>query len=433
MLCKYRDVARMLLPLLSVSSSSTVLVAIALIIIIGYLSAAIFRRTRVPELLILMLIGIFLVQVVHAIPSNYLDVLRSLAPVFGSLALIVIMLNASKALKFDNSAIRSLKGFVMGILDNVLAAAGLSLLMYYLFGWPFIYGAILGVILGETSSIVVIPFIRKVELDQGIFGILFAETTVNSILAIAVFSLLVLMAGDKVVSAFSFTTYVLDYLSFAIVMGIIAGIVWLFISNFVESANEYLATLAIAILLYGVVSIFNGAAIISILIFGMIMGNEKSFAGILGHAGNEGKTSSDKELEKSKASKAESNKANEKAVEKELEFLISTFFFVFMGMITELSLEYLLYGLLISFILIIVRYVQVYGILRNNPAEERKLAFALMPRGVTVATLATILYGMGGIYFMQIFYISFMVIVVTSVMSSLMLNKVSVKVRKSIA
>ncbi len=201
----------MLLPLLSVSSSSTVLVAIALIIIIGYLSAAIFRRTRVPELLILMLIGIFLVQVVHAIPSNYLDVLRSLAPVFGSLALVVIMLNASKALKFDNSTIRSLKGFIMGILDNVLPAMGISLLMYYLFGWPFIYGAILGVILGETSSIVVIPFIRKVELDQDIFGVLFAETTVNSIMAIAAFSLLILVAGDKVVSALSFTTYVLAY------------------------------------------------------------------------------------------------------------------------------------------------------------------------------------------------------------------------------
>ncbi len=417
--------------LLSLGSSSTVLVAIAIIIIIGYFSAAIFRRTRVPELLILMLIGIFLVQVVHAIPSNYLVVLRSLAPVFGSLALIVIMLNASKALKFDDSVIRSWKGFLMGILDNALAAISLSLLMYYLFGWPFIYGAILGVLLGETTNIVVIPFIRKVELSPDIFGVLFAETAINSMMAIAVFSLLVLVAGNDVVSAFSFTTYILDYLSFAIVMGLVVGLGWLFISTFVESANEYLATLAIAILLYGVVDIFNGAAIISILIFGMIVGNEKAFATILGHHANENKSENDKELEQKKANKIQNSKTNEKAVEKELEFLISTFFFVFMGMITALSLKFLFYGLIVSFVLVIVRYLQVNVVLFGYSADERNLAFALLPRGVTVATLATILFGIGGTYFMQTFYIAFIVIVVTSILSSLMLNKVSVKVKKS--
>ena len=121
---------------------------------------------------------------------------------------------------------------------------------------------------------------------------------------------------------------------------------------------------------------------------------------------------------------------NEKAVEKDLEFLISTFFFVFMGMITVLSVQYLIYGLLISVILILVRYLEVRVVVYKSTKEERKLAFALLPRGVTVATLATILYGLGGVYFMQTFYISFIVIVATSVVSSLMLNRVSVEIRK---
>ena len=58
--------------LLEIRLISTVLVAIALIIIIGYISTAIFRRTKVPGLLILMLIGIFLVQVLHEVQTNYL-------------------------------------------------------------------------------------------------------------------------------------------------------------------------------------------------------------------------------------------------------------------------------------------------------------------------------------------------------------------------
>ena len=418
-----------MLTLLQVSNSSTVLVAIALIIMIGYLSAAIFRKTRIPELLILMLIGIFLVQVLNAIPSDYLGTLRSFAPVFGSLALIVIMLNGSKALKFDDTVIKSWKGVLLGIVDNAFSIVILSLFMHYVFAWPLIYGAILGAILGETSSIVVIPVIRKLELGQEIFGILFAETTINSITAIAVFSLLILTVGNQSVSAFSFTTYILDYLSFAIVMGLAAGIGWLFLSKAINIAKEYLATLAAAILLYGIVDIFNGAAIISILIFGMIIGNEKSFAGILGQNEKSGKD----EKESSAIGK---NKAvpeihsNEKAAEKELEFLISTFFFVFMGMITSLSIQYLLYGISISLLLVISRYVEVKAMLHSISAEEQKFALALMPRGVTVATLATLAYGMGGTYFLQTFYISFIVIVVTSILSSLMLNRVSIKVRK---
>ena len=419
----------MLLTLLEIGSSSTVLVAIALIIIIGYISTAIFRRTRVPELLILMLIGIFLVQVLHAVPTNYLDVLRSLAPVFSSLALIVIMFNGSKELKLGDTALRSRDGIILGFLDNLLSMIAVSVFMYYVFGWPLLYGAILGAILGETASIVVIPFIRKVKLSPNIFGAMFAETTINSILAISIFSLLLILVNNQSISALSFTTYMFDYISFAVVMGLVAGIGWFFVADILKGAREYIATLAVAILLYGFVGIFNGAAIISVMIFGLIIGNEKALAEMFKiHSQN---NQNNKENDASEnANGSENIQINEKAVEKELEFLISTFFFVFMGMITILSVQYLIYGLLVSVILILVRYLEVRAVLYKNTHEERKLAFALLPRGVTVATLATILYGIGGVYFMQIFYISFIVIVVTSIVSSFMLNGVSVEVKK---
>ena len=418
----------MFLTLLEIGSSSTVLVVIALIIIIGYISTAIFKRTRVPELLILMLIGIFLVQVLHAVSTNYLDVLRSLAPVFSSLALVVIMFNGSKGLKLGDTALRSWKGMTLGLLDVFLSMIAISVLVYYVFGWPLLYGAILGAILGETASIVVIPFIRKVKLSPDIFGAMFVETTTNSIAAIAIFSLLLILANNQSLSAFSFTTYILDYISFAVVMGLVAGICWFFVADILKGAREYIAILAIAILLYGFVDIFNGAAIISVMIFGLVIGNEKALAEMLKLHSQKNPINEGKDASENANSSKSTMQMNEKAVEKELEFLISTFFFVFMGMITVLSVQYLIYGLLISLILILVRYLEVRAVLYKNINEERKLAFALLPRGVTVATLATILYGIGGIYFMQTFYISFIVIVVTSIVSSLMLNRVSVEV-----
>ncbi len=401
----------MIASLLQISSSSTVLVAVALIIILGYISLDLFRRTRIPQLLILMLIGIFLVQILNFVPVDYLNVLRALAPIFGSLALVVIMFNGSGDLKFESSLIKNWKGVALGILDNLISLVLLSLFMYYAFQWPPIYGAILGIILGETSSIVVIPFIRKVKISADLFKTLFIESTLNSIVAILMFSLAIVLVTNQSFSVLSFTTYILDYISLAVVIGIVAGIGWLFVLNSLKSAREYLATIAVAILLYGLVDIFNGSAIITVMIFGMIIGNRKFFA---------------------KALKLDMdfNPNKEKVVEKELEFLISTFFFVFMGMITVLSVQYAIYGLVVALLLILVRYPEVALVLKRSTKQERGLVFSLMPRGVTVATLATIAYGMGGQYFTQTFYISFFVIAITSIVSSILLNKVKVEVKK---
>ncbi len=424
------------LSLLQVISSSAILVVIALIIIIGYIASAIFRRTRVPELLILMLIGIFLVQIADIIPVNYLEVLRSLAPLFSSLALIVIMFNGSKELNVSDPALRNWKGIALGFLDVFISIVVVASFVHYApwLQWPWIYGIILGTILGETTNIVVIPFIRKVKLSKEMFGAMFTETALNSLVAIVVFSLLLLFVTHQVVTPISFASYVLDYLSFAIVMGLIASIAWLFVSNVLTIAREYVATLAVAILLYGFVTIFNGAAIISVLIFGVVIGNEALFREIYEKLGI--KKQNDKEQGKEEAESKDdakklknSNPVGLMEVQKELEFLISTFFFVFMGMITILSEQFLIYGLAIAALLIISRYAEVRAVLFKNSPGDRRLAFALLPRGLTVATLATIVYGMGGIYFMQTFYISFMVIVVTAIVSSLMLNRVQVEVK----
>lgn len=389
--------------LLELSSSSPVLIAVALIIILGYIGLALFRRTRVPEVLILMLIGILIANT-GFLASGTIDTLRSFAPLFGSLALVVIMFNGSRNLKFDRSLLTNWKGTAIGLLDPALSVIFVSVFMHYIFQWPLIYGAILGAIIGETSSIIVIPFIRRVKIDPAMFNALFIETTINSVTAIVVFSILLAFVNAQSITAFSSTSYILDYIGVSVLIGTIAGFVWIFILGSVRSAREYLATLAIALLVYGIVDVFNGAAVISVMIFGLIIGNQKLIAGPL-------------------KLNVKIRKKGERSVERALEFLITTFFFVFMGLIAVLSTQYLAYGLLIVGILIMARYIEGKLVLYKNSPEDRNLFFALMPRGVTAATLASILYGLGSTYYSQIFYISFMVIVITSIISSLLLNR----------
>jgi len=393
-------------------SSVPIIIAVALIIIIGYIGRAIFNRTKIPEALILIVIGLLLVPVGHLLPDSYVNTLRSLAAIFGDIALVVIMYNGGKAIGLNRELLRNTRGISLGILDTILPMIALTLIMMAL-GWPPVYGALLGAILGETSTIIVIPILRKIQMPEGMYASLVMETTLNSVFAILAFTLLLSFTNGQAISASTFANFAVDYVSVAIAFGLVAGLLWLVVQSYIRGAREYLASLAVAILLYGVVDLFNGAAAISVLIFAIILGNYKQ---ITEHMGLK--------IDIKRKERRETH-----AVERDIEFLIITFFFVFIGMIALLSVQYLVYAVIVTFALVVIRYVEVAFVL-DGEKQYRDIALALMQRGTVVAVLAAILFSIGGNYFDQIFYICFMVIILTNILGSVLVSRTKLEVRK---
>ena len=379
------------------------LITIALIIFVGYLGEAVFSRTKLPEVLILMFIGLLLGPVSQLVPQSYVLFLRTLAPLFGTLALVTIMFNAGKTMRFKEKH-SSGAGILIAFADVAAPGIIIALVMYYLFGWPLLYGALLGVILGETSTIMVLPVIRKLKIGQWFYNMEVTETTFNSVFAILAFYLLLIIIQGGVFSVSSYVEYTLSYISIAVFIGMIAGFGWLLVRNVIQGASGYLATIAIAILVYGIVDLLNAAAIVSVLIFAVLIGNAKTLNRYLNL--------------KDKIKTRES-----KDVEKSLEFLLKTFFFVFIGIITVLSLTYFIYGLVIVVILILFRYAQVYGMLRGAESKYRNLFLALLPRGLTVAVLSSTLLSLGGLYNDEIFYICSMMLILTNIAFALLTSR----------
>ncbi len=395
------------------ASSVPILIAVAMILILGYVGRAIFNRTKIPEALILILIGLLLVPIAHLLPVNYVGALRSLAAVFGDIALTVIMYNGGKAIVLNRELLNDSNGLMLGFLDTLLPTIVLAIVMKIGFGWPLIYGAIMGAALGETSAVIILPLIRKIEIPQGIFNSLVMEVTLNSVFAILFFELLLSFAGGQVFSPNAFVNLAVDYVSVAIAIGLIAGLLWLLVQSYIKGAREYLATIAMAILLYGIVELFNGAAAIAVLIFAIILGNYKPITKHLGISININ----------------EAQKNETQAVEKGLEFLIITFFFVFIGMIALLSVQYFEYAIAITIILCIIRYAEVAYVL-GGKSEYRDVVFALMQRGTVVAVLSAILFSIGGHYYDQIFYICFMTIILTNILGSIFVSQSKMKVKQ---
>jgi cell volume regulation protein A len=394
------------MPLSVMTSGSGVdilLIAISFIIILGYLSEAIFRITKLPEVLILMAIGIILGPIGHLLPGTYISTLRSLTPLFGSIALVMIMFNGGRIIKLRKESLSDKTGYVLALADIIVPGIVLALFMDIVFGWPPIYGALLGVMLGETSSIMIIPLLKRIKISPKMYNTIVIETTFNSVFAILIFYLLFASVQGVNLSAVSYVQYIISYISIALLIGLLAGFGWLFVQNIFKGARSYIATIAIAILLYGIVDFLNGSAVVSVLVYAIIIGNSKTINEYLNMA----------RLEESKYALA---------VEHEMEFLVRTFFFVLLGMVSFLSIYYFLFAVAITAMLIAIRKIEVHRILRGKEKYE-KLVFGLMPRGLTVAVLSSIFYATGYPYSQRIFYISFVVLILTNIMFGILTRR----------
>ena len=391
-----------MLTVLNIAASSSVdliLAAIALIIILGYIGEAIFRVTRIPEILILMFIGIL---IAHALPTAYTTTLRSLTPIFSSIALIMIMFNSGRIMRFGAGRESGGTGLVLALFDIFLSCVALAIVMHYAFGWPFVYGALLGAIVGETSTIIVIPLLKRIKSSGGLYNSLLMETTFNTVFAILAFYLIIPINGTQF-SAYTYILYLADYLSIPVFLGIITGLAWLVVRSMVKGASSYLASLAIALLLYGFVDFLQGSAVVAVLIYSIILGNDVVIGKFIGIKN----TVNNKKL---------------KIVEHELEFLLRTFFFVLIGMIAVLSLEYFLLALAVTAILILVRYPEVRLVMRKFSVNQRNLAYSMMQKGLGVAVLSSLVISMSIPYSEQIFAVSFMVIVISNIVSAPLLR-----------
>ena len=390
-------------------STDGILITLALIILIGYVGDYLFRLTRVPEAVILMLIGVLLVPVGHIIPIKYVTLLRELAPLFGDIALVMIMFDGGRKISFRTPLSSSGLGLALATLDVVIPSVLLAIIMYSFFNWPLVYGAILGAILGETTTTVIVPLATRLVISDSVYNTIVIEATFNSVVSILLFYLLTILLTGQF-SILSYTRYVISYFSIAVFLGLIIGMLWLLALNWIRSTKAYAVTIGIAFLLYGVVDLLGGAAVVAVLIFAIIIGNHDIISEYMGLRLN-------------------INEDRLNVVEDELEFLVRTFFYVLIGMISIISLYYALLALAITGVLLAIRYIEIFSMIRDNKVST--LLFALAPRGLTAAVLASIFLNMNyQPYSNHVFLVTFIVIIVTNIVSSGLLSiMVKAKVR----
>jgi potassium/hydrogen antiporter len=366
----------------NLSDVITPLVFFSAIIIIGFLGNQVFRATRISDVLILMLFGLAVGPIFGFVDESTILLFRELGPLFSVIALLILMFEGGLQLQFQSFVKAFGKTILVTMVVFLINLFGTGFFMHFFFGWDLLWGFLLGAIIGGTSSAIIISILSRMQESEEIKTILTLESALTDALVV-IFGLAII----EIISAneFSFQvvfSQVIAAFSIAAVIGAIFAVIWMKVLQFLhrEKEIEYMLSLAMLFLLYVIVEYANGNGAMSALIFGLVLGNGLEITRFL-------------KIDRFKLDK------NMRVLGTEIGFFVRTFFFVYIGMIFELSavtLELVLALLGITAIIVVARTAgaKILCFVKKELKENEWTYVSLMNRGIASAVLASMVIGL---------------------------------------
>ena len=160
---------------------STLIFFIGVLMILGHILNEVFTRTKIPDLLFLLIIGLVLGPVTGLVTPEMFGIL---GPIFTTVSLIVILFEGGLNLRIE--AIRStFKECSRLTLLNFCGAIGVTTLVVLLLsGADPLTALMLAIIVGGTSPSVVIPLIHQLGLSERSQTTLSIESALTDVLSI---------------------------------------------------------------------------------------------------------------------------------------------------------------------------------------------------------------------------------------------------------
>lgn len=349
---------------------------------IGFLGNVLFKRTKIPEILLLIVIGILIGPVLNLVnPEDFL----SISSFVSTIALIVILLNSGMEMNVKRLLKNSPTAMIFTLMVFILSIVLVSLFLHRVIQWPLSHAIILGVISGGTTTITVMTLISRLSVSEDTKNLLLMESVINDITVITGVVLLIQVVKFKVVNIQQILNLMVGGTSTAILFGFLAAVFWIFILNrYLEKHPlNYVSTLGIIFILYDLVGLVGGNGAISALVFSLTLGN---FGDII-----------TKLRIKTPLLIPENYLETLKRIETiqiGIMFFVKTFFFVFLGVIfsfKNLTYEILIISFGIISILFIARsfstrILSIYE--KKYSGKESFLISVMLPRGTTATVVS---------------------------------------------
>lgn len=377
------------------------------LIFLAHLFLHIFNRTRVPDVLLLIVVGIILGPASNLVPTESFGLV---GPIFVTITLVVILFEGGIALKL--SALKSAlsKAVKLAVTSFFLTMIVVGVTAHLLLSLEWIPSLIIGSIAASTSEAIIIPLINQLKTSEKMHALLSVESSINDVLSVAVTLALIgaYQLGD--INVGIITGDLIASFLVAIVFGFGGAFLWSLILRRIHTMkNAMFTTVAIVFALFGLVETLGFSGAIAALAFGITIGNIESIKL--------------PKLGKPLAGNPVGLSETEKAFFTEASFLLKTFFFIYLGISLQFSSTgIILIGVLITFIAFALRIPAVkIAVGRSVSTKEAALMSVMIPKGLAAAVLASIPAQAGISGGELIRDVTYMVILISIVATSVMI------------
>lgn len=362
---------------LSSSKIGLIIAIIGVLIFAAHLFSSIFSKRRIPDVLFLILIGLFIGPLTHWVDSEKLTLLGS---ILSAVTLVLILFESGTQLSFSNLKDSFIPSLKLTALNFVFSAIAVWLVVWLALKMDPIVGLMMGCVLGGTASAVVAPTVRQLNMSQKSSTILILEAAIGNVFSIVLALALLQAIRSRHVEFGMIFGSIFSSFILATLIGLVGAMFWALILDKVrEIKYSVLTTPAFVFILFGINEWMGYSGAIAALAFGIGMANIDGIHDGLLH----------KVFKKRPANLNDT----ERALFSELVLLLKTFFFVYVGMSIQLNAwKPIVIGLAITVMLFILRIPVVKLAISEKDMisrKERRYMSAIDPKGLTAAVLAT--------------------------------------------
>ena len=357
--------------------SAPVVIFIGILVFLAHLFVALFERTRIPDVLYLILIGVIIGPILHIVsPEDF----GKLGHVFTTIALVVILFEGGLELRIEQLATSWRGTLVVTIVCYVLAWGTLTATAIWLIGLPWPLALFLGAVLAGPAPAVVIPLVRQMTLGSSAGTLLMVEAPLGEALSIIISLTIIESVRLESIQIGLVMGRLLASFGFALIIGSLGGFIWSILLHRVrELRYAIFTTPSFILILFGATEFLGFSGPVAALTFGIVLGN-------LGSRKLPWLTN------KYNITPLQHNET-EKAFFGEIVFLIKTFFFVYLGLsITLADLSTLVFA---SGLVAALLFSRLLAVRLSVPREWMTLkdvssVGVMIPRGTAAAVLASI-------------------------------------------
>lgn len=342
-------------------------------IFLGYVSGLFYTKTRVPDMIWLLGFGILLGPILGYFQK---EIFLSVSPLMSVIALCIILFDAGINIDIFLVARNMLKSLLLTVATFLSMVFSVGVFLYLLVPQMFtlLQAMLLGTMIGGTSTIAVSAILSNMEKIvpelESSRVILIMESVLSDPICIITSIALIRMVMSPAIPLTDVLKEIIYVFLFSSLLGLIAGLVWAEVLDRLRGKPlNYILTIAVLFPTYIMAErlVGEGGGPIAALTLGLAITNSRYIIRRLG-------VESDVRIDKRRL----------REFHEEITFMIKSFYFVYIGLIATLSLEYTILGLGVVALILLIRYAVATGLgsLSGFTVQEKVICRLIFAQGL---------------------------------------------------